>query len=818
MESRMRPFGLKSLLLVGLLGASLALTGCASDGTDGAPGADADPAVVTALQSDISQLQTDLAAAQADLAVATDPAAAAAVQAQITALQAELDAALADLAAANAAIAAANTASASSESCAVCHDDVAGQHAGDLVSGDAVVSDVAVAAAGADLAITFNVETAGVARDDYTIRRGYAHYEDPALAGRELTAIERSNNVRASLSTDDMTLVSDGSGDYTLTIAAASVFPNATYLFQLDNADETRPIVVAENGTPPLRDLVDQSGCTSCHGSYVFPDSHYTVDSKYCQVCHVRDGRSFYIANQLEDGSWDVDTNAGDGGNLPIYVHGVHNSHHMPAGEAYFHGEEWSIGYPSDMRNCSVCHTSDDQLDAAVTAPVSYYLCMSCHQDWDGFVDHDGNKIMADDSFHRGMDISTACMTCHSTSAAFDEAADFHNFFSSDDAHYNSLYRGVDISFANPTEVNFGVTSVTKSGSDVTFTWTATKGGVAVNPCNTDIDSGPTFASIGAYLAYAKGDDWVNEGVSTTPGQPLSARNLFTSLATTCTSNVATTTGLQVSAAAPADTTKALLALGGKPQDKHSTGNAFYVRVPSPTYAFSMTDGAAAAARRDIVDSTKCTGCHAGTMYQHGGDRIDNAQLCVICHNPASNDKNNRMDRFQIVNEDGTVDTSSTYDGKTAQTYDLRYLLHNIHGVNLSGTPYVVYRSRGIYAFVTGDTEEPTGWPADGMTIYGSDNDSTIAHNWTVVHYPQALTNCEACHNSGTYEVADQTKAVALTTDAGTNWPDQSDDTVIGPNAAACTSCHNTAPVRAHAEMFGYKANVTKDAMLDAAE
>ena len=251
------------------------------------------------------------------------------------------------------------------------------------------------------------------------------------------------------------------------------------------------------------------------------------------------------------------------------------------------------------------------------------------------------------------------------------------------------------------------MTGVSKSGDNVTFTWTATKNGAAVNPCNDNLSVGPTFRGLGAYLAYAKGDDWVNENVSASqaPGQPLGARNLFTSLTTTCDANVATTTGLKTAAGAAAYAQKALLAIGGKPITQGtflignaSTANSYFVRVPSPTYAFSMTNGSAVAARRNAVDTAKCNKCHRGTLYQHGGDRVDNEQLCVICHNPSSSEKNVRVG-YGILNADNTVNRNATYDGKTAETYDMRYLLHAIHGADKRQNPIVIYRSRGVFAF-----------------------------------------------------------------------------------------------------------------------
>jgi OmcA/MtrC family decaheme c-type cytochrome len=212
-------------------------------------------------------------------------------------------------------------------------------------------------------------------------------------------------------------------------------------------------------------------------------------------------------------------------------------------------------------------------------------------------------------------------------------------------------------------------------------------------------------------------------------------------------------------------------------------------------------------------------------LYQHGGDRVDNEQLCVICHNPSAGEKNVRQVTYKITNADGSVNTDVTYDGKVNETYDMRYMLHAIHGIEKRGIPLVIYRGRGIFAFVTPDAVPPTGWPlVDGepvpafenAVVFGSTNvpPSRQTHNWVIVHYPKPPNECTACHVPGLYEAPDQTKAVALTVDPGTSFTDQSDDIVIGPTAGACTACHATAPVRSHATQFGYRTNVTKDAML----
>jgi len=207
-------------------------------------------------------------------------------------------------------------------------------------------------------------------------------------------------------------------------------------------------------------------------------------------------------------------------------------------------------------------------------------------------------------------------------------------------------------------------------------------------------------------------------------------------------------------------------------------------------------------------------------LYQHGGDRVDNEQLCVICHNPSSSEKNVRVG-YGILNADNTVNTGATYDGKSAETYDMRYLLHAIHGAEKRDNPIIIYRGRGIFAFAPEGAAKPAGWPADETTrqpIAGSTTGATQTHTWTVIDYPKPANACLACHNEGLYEVPDQTKAVALTVEPGTSWTSQTDDVSIGPAAGACTGCHATSIARAHAYKQGYMANFLKEEMLQLAD
>jgi hypothetical protein len=207
----------------------------------------------------------------------------------------------------------------------------------------------------------------------------------------------------------------------------------------------------------------------------------------------------------------------------------------------------------------------------------------------------------------------------------------------------------------------------------------------------------------------------------------------------------------------------------------------------------------------------------------------------VICHNPSSSEKSVRVG-YGILNADNTVNTSATYDGKSAETYDMRYLLHAIHGAEKREKPIIIYRTRGIFAFaapqyriegnerISIEHPRPTGWVDGSSPVFGSLENDNQVHTWTTVHYPKRFNECLACH-TGTqyYDPVDQSAAVALTVDPGTSYSNQTDDIVIGPTAAACTGCHESTgadgiPVQRHVIVdFGYKANIAKEVMLEKA-
>jgi OmcA/MtrC family decaheme c-type cytochrome len=204
-------------------------------------------------------------------------------------------------------------------------------------------------------------------------------------------------------------------------------------------------------------------------------------------------------------------------------------------------------------------------------------------------------------------------------------------------------------------------------------------------------------------------------------------------------------------------------------------------------------DGGAAPARRAIVDTGLCLDCHEGSLYQHGGDRVDNVDMCLVCHNSASNEKNVRVGMG--------VDASEAYDGQVGETFEMKTMLHRIHAAGVEGQPpYVVYRNRGIYAFAPDESLLPN-WPGTGQqVVFGSEPDFVTNHNYHAADYPRALNACAACHVDGFAVLPDQAVAMATTIDAGSDvWEDQLDDVLQGAGTTACVTCHADSASKGHA-------------------
>lgn len=770
------------------------------------------------------------------------------------------------------------TTQATVETCVVCHSagkfaDVAAAHA---VVGQIEVSNVVVTNTGADVdldgqnevIVTFNVTEDGQPYNGFPlVFRAYQYAASavahPTTGTAPAPVYPVANDFERVTVTTLATLATPiVNGAYTVTIDQTPPVGNVTYLVTVaQDTTETKPVATAVGHLgAPVRDLVSNQACINCHGNNVFrePNSDLTefghhganpqgVDS--CVVCHTR-----YTS---------VSRGAG-GDRTTAYVHGIHNSYNMPS-----HGydrtfpqptprvNDFEVTYPTYMSNCSVCHDTPARLAVVNNAPPSYSLCFSCHDSWDGFGTPGG---IFGGVNHTTYNWNTDCALCHNSAdgAASPKAvvSDFHNGLITERG--GVIWNGEDVSVTEGAKVDMQITGITRTGNDVAVTWTALYDGTAVNPCNAvaaagapsfhaaaaDAVTGQAASNFSLLRAYGEGDDWTNNNIGTSPGQPL-ATNLSTTN-TVCDGNTATTTiTLTATEIATADV-KGVVALQGKAQVKLPfvySGTAVdvdQVRSKTPTREFVVATGALpTTARRSIVDTDACLKCHVGSLYQHGGNRIDNVDMCVTCHNEASSEQNVRL-------LDG-VDATEAYDGQAGQTYGFKSLLHAVHSAGETGKITMVYRTNGVYVWAGEDTIIPN-WPGTGaQTVYGSvpagtnTLGTTRTHNLHVPTYPRSLNDCAACHVAGSTGLPDQSKSVATTINAGTvalsttTPPSASnavngngnDDTLEGTAAAACMSCHQSgnsfeqSVLKAHAYQNGWAPAVFpegRQTILDAAQ
>ncbi|MCX7171648.1 MAG: OmcA/MtrC family decaheme c-type cytochrome [Proteobacteria bacterium] len=129
---------------------------------------------------------------------------------------------------------------------------------------------------------------------------------------------------------------------------------------------------------------------------------------------------------------------------------------------------------------------------------------------------------------------------------------------------------------------------------------------------------------------------------------------------------------------------------------------------------------------KKVVDRAACNACHQN-FAAHGGARNE-PQLCVMCHNPGSQDFHNN-----------------------GAQVDFKLMVHKFHRGKLLSQDYVVHNS------VARKTDTVT------KTVYG-------------VTYPGEIRNCSKCH--------DGSATATVRTAQGDNWKTR-------PSKNACFACHD---------------------------
>jgi OmcA/MtrC family decaheme c-type cytochrome len=637
---------------------------------------------------------------------------------------------------------------------------------------------------------------------DSTYWQSYINTESTAGANTVVQATYERASANGSAGFTD-----HGDGTYTYVFQFPQPGPPATYASTIDNI--TDPVAV--NYDPALTHRIAMQVADNTDNAFVdfIPNNlpslvvppasnRQIVVTASCNECHVRlglhggDRRNVnYCVTCHNPGTTDAGSlNTVD---FKVMIHKIHRGKHLPSvlaapGVRYAIGShDWGgvpgtgdggVEFPQDIRNCTKCHKGGPQSDNWKNVPTRE-ACGSCH-DRTSFV----VPVPAGFELHLGgvQPDNTGCVNCHPADAGGFASAKFPNGVNVKDVHAipeqvaaaKFQYNIIDVTNTDPGQfptIRFSVQDPTDSAFNSADPTTATY----------NILTHPSFspASSAKRLAILIGWDtkeYTNTGSKVTPAQPISINPLAGAQDNgDGTFTVASTVPI------PAGVTSGAVAIEGHPAVESVPGSGTYdLSVPVKSAVKSFPPGTTD--RRTVVNIANCDKCH-GYLSLHGGNRNDNPQICVICHNANDTDINRRP-----VPGPGV-------DGKAEEAIDFKYMVHSIHAAK-AGTGFHGFRTNGIVIYGFGgsvndfsDVRLPSGSGADNLNI----------------------RNCLGCHaNASTYAVPLNANALPTTIGTGSNRASPDDDVNITPTAAVCSSCHDDIASKTHmaenGAVFSFKA------------
>jgi OmcA/MtrC family decaheme c-type cytochrome len=213
--------------------------------------------------------------------------------------------------------------------------------------------------------------------------------------------------------------------------------------------------------------------------------------------------------------------------------------------------------------------------------------------------------------------------------------------------------------------------------------------------------------------------------------------------------------------------------------------NGMNISAPTP---IKGVDGENAVRRTGIVDLDNCNTCHERIGFHSNAGRMANVEYCSTCHNPELSNSNIFVGEATFALADGTFKYRQTSN-------NFKDMIHSIHAAPFReeqnpDDPYNFIRSN------------PNVGGGSGPMVFQD------------VPYPLQVSDCQACHKSGTQLLPEGAAATGLgwsvydaqpalgsfvtDTPVGVNAFNPLLSIRKGPAAAACTTCHNSAEAAAH--------------------
>ena len=553
----------------------------------------------------------------------------------------------------------------------------------------------------------------------------------------------------------------------------------------------TTDVVPNGSAVTLTRNIVTTAACQQCHdplggGDVVFHSgARNTAES--CGLCHrtVQGTRDNTVLN------YNPETGVLEGTGQAYYPYMVHKIH--AAKEWVFHGKDYSeVTYPQDIRNCTTCHKGADGEDWK--NKPSIVGCGSCH-DTVNFVtgaNHLGGAT-ANNQF---------CALCHTPTAidgyhATENSTPNNPQLPAGLAKFEYSISSVTVNASNQAVVNF---SIKKNGTAVNL---------KDNTALTGFTFGPSFL-----VAYANNvtnpKDYSNFGKSV--GQPASV-TLASLLSTLTSTDNVTFTATLTAQPFPAGAKMRAIALQGyftqTNVDVDGDGTNDSVGRHTPSVEKAVTGDAV---RRVIIKSgynattgqpEGCLECHE-IFEGHGGNRVNNVQVCVMCHNPSLTSSGRTIDPAgsSPINPDIVALYGSDPLAYPEVPNNFKDMIHGIHA-----------RAERDPAYPFVDIRNRTSGGVAGVLVNGAE-----------ITWPGNLKNCNKCH-IGTSFAADLPTGVDFSTAkittgvAGETRTDitgaratvaNSTDLVTSPIVGACGMCHNSDTARSHFVLNGGDVQATR--------
>jgi OmcA/MtrC family decaheme c-type cytochrome len=489
------------------------------------------------------------------------------------------------------------------------------------------------------------------------------------------------------------------------------------------------------------------------------------------------------------------------------------------------------VGFPQDLRNCTVCHTGANpntpQGDNWKTR-ASKESCLTCHANNAGsdFEDtHTDFALAIVGPSGKPKDIPNAnCADCHAAGKPVSPERVHWNQNEENGAKYkvniesavfNAGARVVTVTYflSDPTNNNARYNLITP---DCTFP--------APNVCAPPSGTNNTrFGNLRFHLAY---QNMVGQPTSVTEfsaynnGGSSAQANLYRGTNDGTNKYMVDIPLPADSATAVAQGTARIVGVGQVKEQKLEVKSALDPRPPvTPTEFVSVVVQHTFAdvvlsgvlnPRRQVVANQKCNVCHGALGTTSGSNTLANAfhggarntvEACVLCHDP------NRYSSTVMTN--GLA---------LSENYSFKRMIHGIHGNSKRAYPFThgnnvigVFNKFGlltmdglIAASTSSSVSAPpgtlfqpysTGVVVPAGTALGASG-SDVENYAAEVAYPSVGLDCNGCHVNDSWKNdrspigAVVTKAIDQTTLKATT--DPLTWGVITPRAATCTACHDS--------------------------